>query len=78
MQRPGRSCQETTGQPWAESWLLFKEYTEQYLLSSVELKHENQRGGPPEPVWGPLSTSFEEECKLASTLILLFGPVFYF
>ena len=35
-----------------------------------------KEGGSPEPVPGPLNTSFEEECKLASTLILICGPIF--
>ena len=33
-------------------------------------------GGPPGPVPGPLNTSFEEY-KLASTLILICGPIFH-
>ena len=32
---------------------------------------------PPEQVSGPLSTSFEEEFKPASTLILNYGPLFH-
>ena len=42
--------------------------------SSAELK--SQRGGPPEPVLGPLNTT-EEEWKLVSTLILICGPISY-
>ena len=38
---------------------------------------ESQRGGPPAPVLGPLNTSSGEECKLASTLVLLWGCIFY-
>ena len=33
---------------------------------------------PPEPMPGPLNTRFEEEFKLASTLILICGPIFPF
>ena len=50
------------------------------LSLSAELKpstNESMRGGPPEPVLGPLNTNFEEEWKLASTLILISGPIFY-
>ena len=32
-------------------------------------------GGPPQPVPGPLNTSFEKQCKLVSTLILICDPV---
>ena len=35
-----------------------------------------EEGGPPEPVLGPLSTSFERYYKLAYTLILTYGPIF--
>ena len=38
---------------------------------------ESQRGGPPAPVLGPLNTSSGEECKLASTLVLLWVRIFY-
>ena len=34
------------------------------------MKHISFSPGPPEPVLGPLNTSFEKQCKLASTLIL--------
>ena len=34
-------------------------------------------GGPPELVLGPLNTSLEKQYKLASTLILICGPVFH-
>ena len=30
-----------------------------------------EEAGPPEPVLGTLNTSFEKQCKLASTLILI-------
>ena len=30
-------------------------------------------GGPPEPVLGPLNTSFEKQGRLASILILVYG-----
>ena len=35
-----------------------------------------QKEGPPEPVLGPLNTSFEKQCKLAPTPILICGPIF--
>ena len=38
--------------------------------------NENQRGRPPEPVLVPLNSSFEEEWKLASTLIFISGSIF--
>lgn len=34
--------------------------------------------GKEEPVLGPLNTSFERQCKLASTLILICGPISHF
>ena len=43
------------------------------------MKHslfQEEGGGPPEPVLGPLNTCFEKQCKLASTLILTYGSVF--
>ena len=45
-----------------------------YLMKLSSLQKE---GGPPEPVLGPLKTNIEEECKLASTLILICGRIFY-
>ena len=34
--------------------------------------NENLRGRPSEPILGLLNTKFEEECKLTSTLSLIF------
>ena len=40
------------------------------------MKYSFQKGGPPEPNLGPLNTNFDKE-KLASTLVLICGPIFY-
>ena len=36
-----------------------------------------EEGGPSEAVLGPLNATFERQYKLASTLILIWDPVFH-
>ena len=73
MKRQGRNSQETIVQPWGRV-LVPPEgiHRTVFLSSSAELNpptNENQTGGQPEPVLGPLNTNYEEERKLASALI---------
>ena len=83
MQRRGRKGQETTVQPWGRVLVPLQGINiPLFLSSSSELKPltnkwKPERGGPPEPVWVPLDTNFEEEWTLASPLILICGPIFY-
>ena len=44
-----------------------------YLMRHSSFQKE---GGPPEPVPGPLNTSFEEG-ELALTLVLICSPIFH-
>ena len=70
VQRPGRSL--------GAGARLLKEDTVS-LSASAELNppiNEDQRGGPPEPVPGPLNTSLEDESELAFTLVLLSAALF--
>ena len=69
MPRPGRSSASR-----GRSWFLLKEYTQQYrrtfLYNEIPKQKEDvlheassslEEGGPPEPVLGPLNTSFEKQ-----------------
>ena len=40
----------------------------------MEQSSFREEEGSPEPVLGPLKTSFEKQCKLTSTLILIYSP----
>jgi len=44
-----------------------------YLMKHSTFQKEE---GPPEPVPGPLNSSFEEECKPGPTLILIYSLIF--
>lgn len=74
MQRPERYILDTTVQPRGRVLASPQGiYMMVCLSSSAELKPQ-QRGGPPEPVLRSPSTNSEEECQLASTLLLICGP----
>ena len=65
MQRQGKNSQEIIVEPQGGALVPLQGICITVSLSSsAELKpptNENKRGGPPEPVLGPLSIRFEEE-----------------
>ena len=81
MQRPGRGWQGTSVPPGGRSWFPLKGYTQnkafELLCRTKPPTNDSQRGGPPGPVLGTLNTSSGEECRLAPTLNLLWGHIFY-
>ena len=77
--RPGRGRQGTSVPPGAGPCSSGDTLSEVFelLCRTKPPTNDSQRGGPPAPVLGPLNTSSGEECKLASTLVLLWGCIFY-
>ena len=79
MQRPGRSSLETTVQPWGRVLLphqgiyitislsLSAELNPQQMEELLDVASSFWEEEPPEQVLGPLNTSFERQCELAST-----------
>ena len=78
--------QETIVQPWGRRVLLSLQGIYKTIpFSSAELKPATNEKcyksfftpGTPELVLGLINTNFEEEYKLASTPILIYGPIFH-
>ena len=82
MQRPGRSCAVLGQGPGSSSRNIHNDIFEPFCGAKTPKKWKNslmkhssflEEGAPPEPILGLLNTSFERQCKPASTLSLIYG-----
>ena len=84
MQRPGRSSALLGQGPCSSSrnthGNIFKPFCRTKTPNKWKnflVKYSSWEGGPREPILGPLNTSFEKQCKFASTLILIYSRDLY-